>query len=78
MTTKKSNIFHPDKKYDLPNALSFKTISPMNIMLKAKFMFVNTFDLKLLSSSYADIMTAIFPKIQKIIPYSKALHVTIL
>jgi hypothetical protein len=41
--TKKSKIFHPDKKYPFPKVHNFKTASMMKIKLKAKFILSKTY-----------------------------------
>lgn len=78
ITTKKSNIFHPDKKYALPKALNFKTISQINIILNTKLMLDSIVSLRMLSSSSVAIITEIFTSIQIVIPSSNGLHVAML
>jgi len=43
ITTKKSKIFHPDKKYAFPKEHNFKTAYMMKIKLKQKFILSKTY-----------------------------------
>jgi hypothetical protein len=78
ITTKKSKIFHPKKKYALLKAINFNNISIINMILKPKFMLFNIVCLFALWSSSLRIITTILSKIHRVIPSSKGFHVTIL